>query len=104
MAMKKLLFLGACLVALASQPVMAQTGGPEVVVARFYYGGTGKLHVAIARGTANPEIQELKGSDPEETQFCQKVIAKLYQEGYSLKSTFGPGTGYASTLVFVKEK
>ena len=34
-AMKKLLFLGACLVALASQPVMAQTGNAEVVVVRL---------------------------------------------------------------------
>lgn len=34
----------------------------------------------------------------------QQVFAKLYKEGYSLKSTFGGGQGFTSTLVFVKEK
>ena len=100
-AMKKLLFLGACLVALASQPVKAQTGGADVVVARFYYEG-GRLYVAIARGAAEPEIQDMRGSEAAEAQFCQKVVAKLYQEGFSLKSTFSSGPGYKSTLVFAK--
>lgn len=32
----------------------------------------------------------------------QKLIAKLYQEGYALKSTFSSGTSEFTTLVFVK--
>lgn len=34
----------------------------------------------------------------------QRVFAKLYQQGYTLKSTFGAGQGFTSTLVFVKGK
>ena len=82
---------------------MAQTGAPDVVVVRFYHLGTPKLHVTIVRGTAKPEEQEMKGSDTEEAQFCQQVIAKLYQEGYTLKSTFSTGGGGGpNNLIFMK--
>ena len=79
--MKKLLFLGACLVALASQPVVAQTGTPEVAVLSFYHNASGRLFATIVHGKGTPEKQDTKGSWDEEAQFQQQVIAKLYQEG-----------------------
>lgn len=102
-AMKKrfFIFIGACLWALGLSPVLAQTGGPDVVVVRFYHMSTTRLHVAIVRGAAKPEEQEMKGSDVEEAQFCQQVIAKLYQEGYTLKAAFATGV-VPNTLLFVK--
>ena len=57
--------------------------------------------MTIVRGTAKPEEQEMKGSDTEEAQFCQQVIAKLYQEGYTLKSTFATSVA-PNNLLFVK--
>lgn len=99
--MKKLLFLGACLIAFASQPVLAQTGEPDVVLVHFYHLGTPKLHVTIVRGTGKPEEQEFKGSDTEETQLCQQIITKLYREGYTLKSTFATSVA-PNNLLFVK--
>ena len=87
--------------ALTSQPVSAQTGEPDVVIVRFYHSGTPKLHVTIVRGTGKPEEQEFKGSDIEEAQLCQQIIAKLYREGYTLKSTFATGIA-PSNLLFVK--
>ncbi len=62
------------------------------------------MYAAIARGEAKPEVQDVKGDGAEEAQFCQRIIAKLYQEGYTLKSTFGAGTTTTGTLVFTKEK
>ncbi|MGI4872468.1 MAG: hypothetical protein ACRYFX_14980 [Janthinobacterium lividum] len=102
--MKKLLFLGACLVALASSPVKAQTGGAEVVVVHFYHNGTPRLYAAIARGDSAPQVVDMKGDGAEEATFCQRILAKLYQEGYSLRSTFGGSSSLTGTLVFTKEK
>jgi hypothetical protein len=102
--MKKLFFLGACLVTLFSSPAMAQTGGPEVVVVRFSYEGTARMHAFIARGPGKIEEQQLKGSTSEEAAFCQQVITKLYQEGYTLKAAFSAGGVPPNNLVFTKEK
>jgi len=101
--MKKIFFLGARLVALASSPVLAQATGADVVLVRSYHVGTPKLYSTIVRGAAKPEEQQMKGSDAEEIQVCQQVIAKLYQEGYTLKSTFSTGRDGADNLLFVKE-
>jgi hypothetical protein len=103
--MKKLLFLGAFLVALASQPVMAQTAGPDVVVVQAYFPvGTGR--VVISRGPGKTEELEFKNGFRQSAaaESYQQVIAKLYQEGYSIKASFGSGTTILSTLIFVKEK
>jgi hypothetical protein len=119
--MKKLLFLGACLVALASSPVMAQThkaevvmshtelaqtGGAEVVVVRVY-DGTGKFVI----GRPGGKVEELSFNPnytskglAESTGQLQKAVASLYQQGYTLKSTFGGAQGSIATLIFVKEK
>jgi hypothetical protein len=104
--MKKLLFLGACLVAFASQPVLAQTGGPEVVVVRFGYVGASKLRAYIARGADKVEEQENPGKNrmPDEAAFCQQLITKLYQEGYTLKGSFSTGNIPPASMVFVKDK
>ncbi len=108
-AMKKVLFLGACLVALASSPVIAQTAGPQVVVVRVNDGGGLGSHLVIVRGEGKSEVVDFPlglsvKSLTTSGEAMQQVFAKLYQEGYALKSTFGGGQGYTSTLVFVKEK
>jgi hypothetical protein len=92
-AMKKLMFLGACLVALASQPVMAQTGTPEVIVVRISETlGIGGIHLVIIRPDGKGESVDVTGVGMTEKkliesgQAYQRVFAKLYQEGYSLKA------------------
>ena len=107
-AMKKLLFLGACLVALASQPVMAQTSGADVIVVRLIDGGIAS-QLIIVRGPGKNERIDLVSSTNTKGlissgEVIQQAIEKLYQEGYSLKSTFSGYGGYGSTLIFVKEK
>ena len=85
--------------------MMAQTaGGAEVVIVQFYHQGTPRLYAAIARGGVKPEVVDMKGDGAEEAQFCQQVIAKLYKEGYTIKSTFGGSSINTGTLVFIKEK
>ncbi|MFD1874263.1 hypothetical protein [Hymenobacter bucti] len=106
--MKKLLFLGACLVALASQPVMAQTGGADVVVVRIA-DGSNASQLVIVRGPGRNERIDLSSSINNKSltstgEAIQQATAKLYQEGYILKSTFSGQGGFVSTLVFVKEK
>jgi hypothetical protein len=103
--MQKLLFLGSCLVALASQPVMAQTGEADVVVVRVYDAGA-NVELAISRGKGQVEMIKFSSgvSDKhlkEAAEGYQQALAKLYQEGYSLKSTFTTSENL-STLVFVK--
>jgi hypothetical protein len=103
--MKKLFFLGACLVALASQPSKAQTGVGDVVVVRIVEGST--VYVTITRGVGKSEQLEFannyhgKGSNSTVESYYQ-FVSKLYQEGYSLKSTIASGTGASTILIFVK--
>jgi hypothetical protein len=102
--MKKLLFLGACLVALASQPVMAQTGGADVVVVQVSF-GLGAGQILISRGGGKTEVVEIKKQNRNagfESEAYQQVISKLYQEGYTIKSTFSDGVRNQSNIVFVK--
>lgn len=111
-AMNKLLFLGACLVALASQPVMAQATGPDIVVVRVEETPT---HVSLT--------VERIGQDPEGIGFDYDrrvskagraskgyldALSKFYQQGYVVQAvipgvayTASPGVTY-STLVFTK--
>jgi hypothetical protein len=103
--MKKLLFLGAFLVALASSPVRAQATLPTVVVVQVsFWAGGGQI--LISRGEGQTETLAFKkdknqGFEPEA---YQQVIAKLYQEGYTLKSTFSDGVRNQSNFIFIKEK
>lgn len=107
--MKKLLFLGACLVALASSPAWAQAGEPEVVVVRVVEKIAGKNRLVVVRGEGKSEEVELDSglntkSMTASGEAMRRVFAQLYHEGYTLKSTFSGSQGFASTLVFVKEK
>lgn len=105
--MKKLLFLGACLVALGSQPVMAQNGGAEVVIVQVYYTGLSNGHIAVTRGEGKTEDVEFKGANSKqhiEAEAYQRVFAQLVREGYSLKSTIALGAGDTVTLVFEKKQ
>jgi hypothetical protein len=107
--MKKILFLGACLVALASQPVMAQTTGPNIVIVRVEERYSGNLMLFVERdGQATETIvyEETKKANMGKGYY--PVLNKLYQQGYQLQGVI-PGatltTGAAvttSTLVFVK--
>jgi opacity protein-like surface antigen len=104
--MKRLLFLGASLVALASQPVMAQTSGPDVVVMKVaeFQNNT---QIVIARAESKVEVMELEGGAgpnamSQSAKRVQQVVTKLYAQGYVLKSTYSGYGGNMSTLVFVK--
>ena len=107
-AMKKLLFLGACLVALASQPVKAQTSKPSVIVVRVNDVNAGGKMVIVREGGKTEELEFAGGYSLKQLSssglLMQQVFSKLYEEGYSLKSTFGGSSGFGSTLLFVKEK
>jgi hypothetical protein len=105
--MKKLLFLGACLLALTSQPVIAQTVRPPVVVVQLYFSGISTHHIAITRGEGQTEDIEFKDQGTKEhgtAEAYQRALARLYQEGYTLKSTFSLGTLSTVTLVFEKRQ
>ena len=105
--MKKLFLLGACLVALSSTPAVAQTERPAAVVARLYYTGIGTLHVAIARGAGQTEdtiIRSSGNNDHTLAETYQQVLARLYQEGYTLRSTVTTEHIYSVTLLFEKRQ
>jgi hypothetical protein len=92
--MKKLLFLGACLVALASQPVLAQTGGADVVIVRAYQ-INGKCVIATSRGTGKTEVTSVDvpinnfKNQASTAEAYHQIIAALVQQGYSLKGMSG---------------
>jgi hypothetical protein len=119
--MKKLLFLGACLVALASSPVMAQTrktevemsytelaqtGGADVVVVHVQESSR-SLSFSIARGQQQPEEIEIKlGKEVKTASSYYTVLSKLYSQGYVLQAVIPgttSGTSWAeSTLILGK--
>jgi hypothetical protein len=110
--MKKLLFLGACLVALASSPVMAQTGGTDVVVVRITEEAV-TVYVSVTQADGRSEQWKfVNGSTgkrlDESGQGYHKLLAGLYQQGYHLQSTFSGNVGPADvsrvTMIFVKDK
>jgi opacity protein-like surface antigen len=130
--MKKLLFLGACLVALASSPVMAQTnkvqveswhtelaqtGGSDVVVVKVTE-SYGRIEFFIARAGRKPEHREFgfkqlkdKGEDRfynGSAEYTRSLLMELAQQGYNLTTTYTSG-GVAggpgpTTLVFTKRQ
>jgi hypothetical protein len=102
--MKKLLFLGACLVALASQPVRAQATEKEVIIVQVITVGRGDGYITITRGSGREENISFKPYSknvPQEAVAYQQVITKLYQEVFNLKSTFTTSSS-SVTMVFVK--
>jgi hypothetical protein len=102
--MKKLFFLGACLVALTSQPVKAQTGGADITVVRVAE-NSGRLVVVRPGGKATEHSLNmglgLKGLS-ESGQTIQTVMEGLYQEGYELKTTYS--TGNVTTIILARRK
>ncbi|MGI4822688.1 MAG: hypothetical protein ACRYFV_15875 [Janthinobacterium lividum] len=108
--MKKLLCLGACLVALASSPVMAQTVLPGVVVVRVNENNAKKVRVVVAYGNGKTEVTIVEASNSVEggnavVEGYQQVFQKLYQQGYSLKTSFTDGQySYEHTFVFEKRQ
>ena len=104
--MKKLLFWCICLLVWAASPAHAQTSGPAVVVVRVFEDG-GYLRMDIARPEGKRERREFKARDLREpgaaAELTRQLLAQLYQEGYSLTSTYGGGRfGSTNTLVFTK--
>jgi hypothetical protein len=86
---------------------MAQTGGPEVAVMTVRILPSGRLRVVLAYDGKTEEylIKNMVVSDKaqdETTADYQRIIGKLYQQGYALKSTFSQASGHFTTLVFVK--
>jgi hypothetical protein len=100
--MKKILFWGACLVALASQPVLAQTSGSEVVVVQVEFTGFDNYRFRISHGEGKTEVYTVKGKDNGLAEAVQKQVAQLYQQGYALKGEFRTNGTPTTLMVFVK--
>jgi hypothetical protein len=112
--MKKLLFSGACLVALASSPAMAQaTTQPavDITVVRVT-ANYARTQVTVTRPGGKDELLEFENNDQSAKRQpvgggFQQLVAGLYEQGYQLASTFdtqmGPSKS-ASILLFVRKK
>jgi hypothetical protein len=110
--MKKLFFLWACLVALASSPVMAQTGVVETVVVTVE--NDIGLHIVISRGPGKSEVvevsyKEVRQNPAAREEELQQVVDKLFRQGFGLQGTYGGGGAGRSgsfysknTLIFTK--
>jgi hypothetical protein len=108
--MKKLVLLGACLAALASSPVKAQTGGADVVVVRVME-YSGRTYLTVERVGQEPEQIDFKWDSRigEKRERASKgylnALNKLYQQGYRVQATI-PGLANDdvayTTLVFMK--
>jgi hypothetical protein len=112
--MKKLLFLGACLVALASAPVKAQTGEPDIVVVKMTDGYYQPTIFDIARPGKPPEHRVLNKKDLEAlgswgtlagaAEATRRLLVELAQQGYSLSTTYSAGSTNITTMVFTKRQ
>lgn len=103
--MKRIFCICICLWALNLSGALAQTASPPVVVVQTYYSGVTRLntfHILVSRGEGKTDHTEVKITEkqtPAEAEALQQVIAKLYQDGYTLQGSFGTRL---SSLVFVK--
>lgn len=114
--MKKLFFIGACLLALVSTPVMAQTSGTDIIVVKVYE-SNGLLELDIARPSSKPEHREFSLKQLKEkgegnymsgqAEYTRSLLVELAQQGYTLTTTYiangRAGTG-PTTLVFTKRQ
>jgi hypothetical protein len=113
-AMKKLLFLGTCLIALSASPVIAQTIAPAVAVVSIKYGGDGPAvgHLLINRDgkIERQDVLNVVLGEPlridevlvARAKLLRRIVTQLYQEGYMLKASLGHTE--VDELIFVKEK
>lgn len=113
--MKKLIFLGACLLVLASQPVQAQTGEPDMVVVKVTDGYYQPTIFDIARPGKPPEHRVLNKKDLEalggnsatlagSAEATRRLLVELAQQGYSLSTTYSAGSSGITTLIFTKRQ
>lgn len=107
--MEKLFFIAACLLALGSTPVMAQTGGPDVAVVRISESLAGRVLITVSRGPGQTETkvdttipQNINKNQSPLAEAYQQAVVSMLQQGYTLKGMSG-GDNLA-TLVFVKER
>ena len=108
--MKKILVIVACLVVGACVSARAQQGaGPEVVTVNVS-NVRGILQLIISRDSGPAEVltfdaKEMRKPEAREAA-TQRVLAKLYREGFVVKNSFGGGSnfGNVNTLIFVREK
>jgi len=98
------------LVAVVCLPVRAQGVGPEVVTLKVRESVYHSLQLIVSRSAGPPEVlnfsaREMKQDGAQEAA-TQQVLAKLYREGYAVKSTYGGGDrfGNTNTLILVREK
>lgn len=113
-AMKRLLFLGLCLVALASQTVMAQTSGPDIIVVRVEETNT-HVSLTVERVGQAPEgigfdYDRRPGKAIRTSKGYLDALSKFYEQGYVVQAVI-PGVTYTtaagviystSTLIFTK--
>ena len=95
--------------ALACLPARAQVVGPEVVTLKVRESHN-NLQLIVSRSAGLPEVlkysaREMKEDGVQEAATLQ-VLAKLYREGYVVKSTYGEGDrfGNTNTPILVREK
>jgi hypothetical protein len=87
---------------------MAQTGGPDVITVRIVHGSAGHIYMATSTGQGKTEISDVEvptythKNIGQVTDIYQQTIAKLTQQGYTLKGM--SGGDITTTLVFMKEK
>jgi hypothetical protein len=99
--------------ALASQPVKAQTGATDFVVVKLIE-YTASVDAFIARPGSKPERREYKPKDLRElgdgletsgaAEVTRRLLVELAQQGYSLTTTYSSAaqTG-PTTLIFTKK-
>ena len=107
--MKKLLLLCACLLALAG-PLRAAIAPPDIIVVRIYEGR--KTTIIITRGEGKSEKVEVENGFTdkrlvEANEGYYKVFERLYQEGYTVQSTFSTvydASSSFTTVLFAKAR
>lgn len=99
--------------ALASQPVMAQTGNPNVIMVRVTEELRGEVQLIIERPGQAPEEIKFKfwsnlSKGPSAAAGYSSALKNLYEQGYQIQTVIpgasitSPGGFTQSTLIFVK--
>jgi len=101
--------LCACLLALAS-PLRAAVAPPEIIIVRIYE--SAKTTIIITRGEGKSKKIELENGRTDKklmqaSEGYYKVFERLYQEGYTVQSTFSTvydaNSGF-TTVLFAKAR